>query len=82
MTIEQSQVMDIISNTKALDNLERLHQKAERRRLDGRKPTRAQIRYAKRMVKITPMASARVIDEITAEMMPETNDITYFLGVK
>lgn len=65
------------------DKLDKLHQRAERRRLDGRKPTPAQIRkIVERTQRITPMQSARVIDAITQAMMPETNDINYFVGVK
>lgn len=79
------------------DKLDKLHQRAERRRLDGKKPAPAQIRKMihkpkrdrpgqprkyKKMFAITPMQSARVIDEITKAFLPETNDINHFVGVK
>jgi hypothetical protein len=45
---------------------------AERRRLDGDKPTRKQIKaMLHRMRFITPMQSARVLDGIAQSMMPE-----------
>ena len=54
------------------DKLDKLHQRAERRRLDGVKPTLAQIRKMVQRTKcITPMQSAKVIDAITRAMMPE-----------
>lgn len=79
------------------NKLDKLYQRAERRRLDGKKPTPVQIRKIvhkpkrdrpgqprkyKKMFAITPMQSAMVIDEITQAMMPETNDINHFVGVK
>ena len=54
------------------NKLDKLHQRAEKRRLDGRKPTPTQIRkMVQRTQRITPMANARVIDQITKSFMPE-----------
>ena len=52
--------------------LEQKHQEAERRRLDERKPTQDQIKTMVRRTRyITPMESIRVLDDITASMLPE-----------
>lgn len=48
-----------------MQKLKELQVKAERRRLDGVKPTRAQIKaMVYRTRNITPMESVRVLDEI------------------
>lgn len=74
---------DIISFTMVKDNLERLHERSERRRLDGVKPTKAQINRALKCRTLgTRQHSKRVLREITREMLPKTSDINYFLGVK
>ena len=66
-----------------IPGLRKTYKRAERRRLDGKKPTPVQIRkMVHRTKRITPMESNRVIDEITQAMMPETNDINHFVGVK
>ena len=52
--------------------LDALQRKAERRRLDGKKSTPAQIRgIVERTRKITPMQSMRVLEQIKQAMMPE-----------
>ena len=52
------------------DKLDKLHERSQRRE----KPSKAQRKKAY-------MHSDMVIREITASMMPKTNDINYFLGV-
>ena len=52
--------------------LKQKHKEAERRRLNGEKPTRDQIKSIVRHTRyITPMRSVKVLDDIASKMMPE-----------
>ena len=58
------------------NKLNKLHERSKRPRLDGVKPAPkrdrpGQPRKYKKMFAITPMQSARVIDEITRAFLPE-----------
>lgn len=59
-----------------IPGLLRVHDRAERRKLDGIKPTPkrdcpGQPRKYKKMFRVTPMESDRVMREITKRLMPD-----------
>lgn len=64
------------------DKLDKLHERSERRRLDGVKPTKRQIDQVLKCHTLgSHLQSKRVLREITESMLPKTNDNLYFVGV-